>query len=82
MFHIYILQSLTSGKYYIGSCENIGNRVKQHNDGKVKSTKAFTPWKLVYEETFSRLREARIREHQLKSWKSRDALKKLIEKHF
>ena len=82
MFYVYILQSLICGRYYIGSCDNIENRFKQHNDGKVKSTKAFKPWKLVYQEKFKTRENAIVREYQLKSWKSRDALEKLIKKHF
>ena len=82
MFYVYILQSLIHGRYYIGSCDNIENRFKQHNDGKVKSTKAFKPWKSVYQEKFKIREDAIVREYQLKSWKSRDALERLIRKYF
>ena len=79
MFHFYILKSLTSAKYYIGSSGNIGKRLKFHNLGKVQSTKHDRPWKLVYSESFKSLREARIRELQVKNWKSRLAIEKLIK---
>ncbi|MDD5625591.1 MAG: GIY-YIG nuclease family protein [Patescibacteria group bacterium] len=82
MFNIYILKSLKFGKYYIGSCEDITTRLKQHNTGKTKSTKRFMPWELVYKESFNTRSEAVKREQQLKSWKSRKALEKLIKEYF
>ena len=82
MFYIYILQSLITKKYYIGSCNNLGIRLERHNKGAVKSTKAFVPWKFVYKEVFNSRKEAIARERQLKSWKSRMMIEKLIKKHF
>lgn len=81
MFYTYILMSLSSGRYYIGSCENIEKRIKQHNTGKEKSTKGFVPWKLVHKESFNSRSNAVIRERQLKSWKSRKALERLFKKN-
>mgnify|MGYP001595735303 len=82
MFYVYILKSLIFGRYYIGSCDNIEKRLFQHNGGKVKSTKAFTPWKLMKQEEFMTRKEAIIRERRLKSWKSRTAIERLIAEHF
>ena len=79
MFYFYILKSLISLKCYVGSSENIGKRLKFHNLGKVKSTKYDKPWKLVYSESFKNLREARKRELQVKNWKSRLAIERLIK---
>jgi predicted GIY-YIG superfamily endonuclease len=39
LFYAYILKSLYEGRYYYGSTSNIDNRLKQHNYGKVKTTK-------------------------------------------
>ncbi|MEK7637244.1 MAG: GIY-YIG nuclease family protein [Patescibacteria group bacterium] len=81
MFFLYILQSKTDGSYYIGSCENITTRLLLHNQGKVRSTKRGSPWMLVYQESFTTRSEAYAREQQIKSWKKRAAIEKLI-KHF
>lgn len=81
MFYTYILQSLVSNRYYTGSCANTKNRLCRHNSGKVKSTKSFIPWKLVYEESFQTRSEAVKREQLLKSWKSRKSLERLIAKY-
>ena len=74
MFYVYILRSERTGRYYIGSTGDVLNRVEQHNAGMSKSTKAFRPWRLIYQEKFETLTDARNRESQLKSWKSRTYL--------
>lgn len=81
MFYCYILESIKNGAYYIGSYENIKVRLEKHNKGLVPSTKRYLSWKLIYTEEFKTLKEARKRELQIKSWKSRKAVEKLI-KHF
>ena len=79
MFWVYILQSTKNNSYYIGSCTDIDLRLKQHNRALVKSTKRFIPWKLVYKESYVKLSLARIRELQIKSWKKRLAVERLIK---
>ena len=74
---MYILQS-SIGSYYIGATNNIYERVNQHNKGRVKSTKSYRPWKLIYNESYSTLSEARKREVKVKGWKSRKAIEKLL----
>ena len=81
MFFTYILQSEVDSSYYIGSCENIRNRLEQHNGGLVKSTKRYLPWILAYKEKFETLVQARKREAQIKSWKKRVAIERLIQKN-
>ena len=79
MFYTYILKSKVNSSYYFGSCKNIKQRLNLHNRGLVKSTKRYVPWGLVYKEDFKLLKEARAREAQFKSWKSRFAIEHLIE---
>ena len=50
MFTVYVIKSLHSGRLYVGYTENIDNRIKEHNRGKVRSTKAYIPYYLVYKE--------------------------------
>ncbi|HUX36172.1 MAG TPA: GIY-YIG nuclease family protein [Candidatus Paceibacterota bacterium] len=80
-YSVYILQSLKNGKYYVGSTNGIGQRLLRHNGGKVMSTKNGRPWKCVYIEIFSTKSEASKREFQIKSWKKRLAVEKLINKN-
>jgi putative endonuclease len=81
MFYVYILKSEKNNSYYIGYCSNIDRRLNQHNKGFVKSTKKYAPWKLVYIEEYKDRIEAMKREKQIKSWKKRCLIEKLI-KHF
>lgn len=78
MFYIYILKSSKNGKYYTGVTNNIVSRINYHNSGKVKSTKNGKPWILIHIEKYDTLSEARKRENQIKKWKSRSAIEKLL----
>ena len=62
---------------YKGSTENLEKRLKQHNSGKVKSTKGYRPWVLVYHEQFGSRQEAYERERYFKTGAGREFLKKL-----
>ena len=48
MYFAYVLKSQKTKSLYKGQTDNLEKRLKEHNNGKVKSTKAFTPWKIVY----------------------------------
>lgn len=82
MYFTYILQSDSTGRYYIGSTDNLDRRLAQHNDPDYKvskTTKRFKgPWKLVYAGPFQTRAKAMAREKQIKSWKSRKAIQELI----
>ncbi|MEK7513181.1 MAG: GIY-YIG nuclease family protein [Patescibacteria group bacterium] len=77
-YTFYVLKSERNRRYYIGSAENISERVAKHNRGEVQSTRAHRPWKVVYTEELPTRQEARQRELQVKSWKSRKAIERLI----
>ena len=79
MFFLYILKSNLNGSYYVGSCRDVVVRIALHNRGSVKATKRYLPWELVYKEEYESLKEARRRELQVKSWKSRAAINRLLE---
>ena len=78
MFYSYIIKSLRTGKYYVGSCRDLVQRLKEHNQGKTKSTKSARPWEEIYSEHFQTKQEAYKREQQIKSYKGGNAFKKLI----
>jgi len=79
MFYTYILKSLFNNSYYVGSCEDVKERLNWHNKGLVKSTKRYIPWKLMHTEEYETLSEARKREMQIKSWKKRSAIERLCK---
>ena len=62
MYTTYILKSEITGTYYYGHSADLNNRLKRHNGGFVKSTKAKRPWRTHYQERFESKSEAYKRE--------------------
>ena len=77
----YILQSKSTGKFYIGSAEDLPSRLAEHLRGHSPYTRNRGPWVLVYSEQHSLLAEARRRERQIKSWKSHRSVQDLINEY-
>jgi putative endonuclease len=67
MWYVYILKSLNKNWYYVGSTNFVERRLKEHNNKKVLSTKAYIPLKLVWQKEFLLEQEARAYEKLLKS---------------
>lgn len=78
MYYAYIIYSVKTNKYYLGSTVDINSRLQRHNAGRNKSTKNGIPWKLVYSEEFKNRQEAYKREMKIKSYKGGNAFKKLV----
>lgn len=77
MFTVYVIQSETTGKIYIGQTSDFEKRLKRHNKELLYNPKSYTaknkgPWKLVYKETFNTRTEVIKRENFLKSHAGRD----------
>ena len=77
-FSVYILYSPAHNKYYIGSCEDMGIRLEQHNKGRNKSTKFRAPWELKYTASFPTRSMAVAKEKEIKNKKSRKYIEWLI----
>jgi putative endonuclease len=69
MFTVYVLKSIKHVYHYIGHTKNLDGRLKAHNYGKVRSTKAYRPYKVIYMENYKTRAEAFKREMFLKSGK-------------
>ena len=59
MFYLYVLRSVSTSRYYIGSTGNIEDRLDHHNAGRTKPTKGVGPWQLIHQEEYNSLTEAR-----------------------
>ena len=79
MYYCYILYSQKLDKFYIGSTADLEGRLQRHNTSNKGFTSTGKPWELKYYETFDDKSDAMKREMQLKKWKSRNAILKLIE---
>lgn len=76
MFYVYFLRSLKNNDLYIGSTENVRERLFLHNAGKVKSTKAYRPWELLECREFKTRSEAVNQERFFKNHQQKDLIKK------
>ena len=79
MYYSYVLKSLKDQKKYYGVTQDIKKRLKEHNSGKVKSTKSRKPFELIYYEEFLKFEEARKRELYFKSGLGREYLSSLLK---
>jgi putative endonuclease len=79
MYTVYVLKSLKDGRTYTGCTKNFENRIKDHNWGKVKSTKERTPLVLWYKEEYFNKDEAFQREQHFKTAWGRRQLKKILK---
>ncbi len=78
-FKVYILFSAVKNKFYIGfTSDQIGERIRRHNTNHTGFTGKTGDWKLIHEEIYSTKAEAAKREKQIKNWKSRKMIEKLI----
>ena len=79
MAFAYILQSDTTGRYYVGSTDDLERRLGEHLRGHSLATRGRGPWKLVHKERFETLLQARRRELEIKRWKSAKMIYGLIQ---
>ena len=79
MFYVYILYSKNLDSYYVGVSENIEERLKRHLSNHKGYTSKSKDWILVYREVFDTKTQALHREKQIKNWKSKLMILKLIQ---
>lgn len=80
-FVVYILESQSSKRKYIGYTADVNKRLKEHNEGLNESTRNRGPWLLLYQETgFDTRKEALKRENELKKMKGGIQLKDLLSR--
>lgn len=78
MFCVYVLYSRSFDCIYIGQTDNLVFRLKRHNEGKVRSTKAYAPWELISTEEYATRSEAMRRERALKSHQGRKYIREIL----
>ena len=78
MIFVYALCNTVNSEIYIGITKDLSRRIKEHNSGKNRYTKAFMPWALLYVEETENYLQARKREKYLKSAAGKRSLKKSV----
>jgi putative endonuclease len=80
MYYVYILYSKDIDQFYIGSTADIGQRIYKHKHN--QKHRGFTAqtgdWQLMYSESYQTKAEGLKRELQIKKWKNRKMIEKLI----
>lgn len=80
MIPFYILYSAIKDKYYLGhTCDELLSRLSKHNMHHKGFTGQVQDWKIVYTELYSTKEDAYGREREVKRWKSRKRIEKLIK---
>jgi len=81
MAHVYILQDM-SGRYYIGSTDNLERRLSAHVSGYTQTTRNMKEPKLVFSQSYKSLAEARRIERHLKALKRKDYIEKIVREGY
>ena len=75
-FFVYILESVATGRRYVGQTEDLDRRLSEHNCREHNPCKYTSrhpgPWKLIHSERYATRAEAMRRERWLKSGMGRD----------
>jgi putative endonuclease len=75
-YYVYILRSLKNNDLYVGSTDDIENRLKRHNSGFIKSTKPYRPWELLEYKDYNSRSEAVKNERFFKTGQQKELLKR------
>ena len=77
---VYILESLSSKKYYIGHTNDLERRLSEHNDlSRHGWSSKFAPWKVIHSADYLTRAEAMREEKRLKLFKNRATLERYIQ---
>jgi putative endonuclease len=79
MYFAYAIKSISRNYIYVGMSNDLEKRLKQHNKGQNKTTKAYRPFVLILSEEFETREAARKREKYLKSGIGKEYLKALLK---
>ena len=66
-YYVYILFSDSLQRYYTGQCQDLANRLHEHNAGETPSIKRGIPWRLLWHAETETRREAMQLEKKIKS---------------
>ena len=78
-YYVYILYSKSLDKFYVGSSDDPVKRLTKHLNEHSGFTAKAKDWYIVYYQMFDSKTLALQREKQIKAWKSRKLILKLID---
>ena len=78
-YYTYILYTSTADKFYIGfTGDELIERLRNHNSNHSGFTGKFIDWQIMHHEIFEIKKAAMLREKEIKGWKSRNKIIRLI----
>jgi putative endonuclease len=77
-YFIYIIYSTQLDRYYVGHTNNLEERVRKHNTNHKGYTGVVGDWQVVYSEIYQTKSAAYKREREVKKWKKRNQIERLI----
>ena len=78
MYFVYILQSTSTGRFYVGQCDHLIERFHEHQNGHSPSTRNRGPWWMPYYEVYPTRSGALKRENEIKRKKSSRSIRAII----
>ena len=78
MYYTYVLYSVRDGRWYTGATRNLRERVREHESGRVRSTRHRRPFRLIYYEACLSEADARRRERYLKTGRGKRYLRQRL----
>lgn len=79
MYTVYAIKSISRNYIYVGLSNDLERRLRQHNSGQNKTTRAYGPFVLILSEQFETREAARKKEKYLKSGVGKEYLKTLLK---
>ncbi len=78
--YVYILQSASSGRLYIGHTQDLDRRLAEHKAGRSAATRGRGPWDLLGAVRCASRAEAQQLEYRLKRWKNPDRVRAFLQR--
>ncbi len=82
MMYVYVLQSEKDARLYTGCTKDLKKRKQLHDEGRVESTRARRPLKLVYYEYCLKQEDAYHREKYLKTTYGKRYIRNRLKHYF
>ena len=80
MYYVYVIQSKRDKQIYTGFTGDLQKRLREHNSGRVSSTKERGPFELIYYEACLNEHDGLAREKYLKSGMGKRYLKNRLKR--
>ena len=82
MFYVYIIESVSTSKWYYGHSERPHERLREHNGNHQHYTANKGPWKLIFLKSFENRHEAVAFERKLKALRNKEFISKEFWEYF